>query len=73
MLAVSTPTRQDDFDAVLVAELEALRSGEQRLRRLYPQLQGCPQLRESFLRDLAAIQQRADRLDAVLNPLGACA
>jgi len=70
MPALRSTTREDDFDAVLIDELETLRTGEQRLRRLFPQLEGQPQLREYFLRELAEIQLRADRLEAVLNPLG---
>ena len=64
----TTSRQQNDFDAILVAELETLREGETRLKRLYPQLRQKPQLRESFLRELAAVQQRAERLHAVLNP-----
>ena len=61
----------DDFDAVLVAELETLRNGEKHLQRLYPQLRHRPELRDTFLRTLAEMRQRADRLNAVLNPLEA--
>jgi len=64
----STAIREDDFDAILVSELETLRQGEKRLQRLYPKLRKKPQLRESFLRELAEVQQRAERLHAVLNP-----
>ena len=59
------------FDAVVVAELQILRSGERRLERLYSDLQTKPQLRSHFLRELAELQLRADRLDAVLSPVGA--
>lgn len=61
----------DDFDAVLVAELETLRNGEKHLQRLYPQLRYRPELRDTFLRTLSEMRQRADRLNAVLNPLEA--
>jgi hypothetical protein len=63
-----TVIRQDDFDTILVSELETLREGEKRLKRLYRQLGKKPQLREGFLRDLADVQQRVERLHAVLNP-----
>jgi hypothetical protein len=60
--------RQDDFDTILVSELETLREGEKRLKRLYRQLRKKPQLRDSFLLELADVQRRTERLDAVLNP-----
>jgi hypothetical protein len=59
---------KNNFDAIVVAELQLLRTGEQRLERLYSHLQTKPQLRTHFLRELADLQLRADRLDAVLNP-----
>lgn len=59
----------DDFDAILIAELETLRNGEKQLQRLYPQLRNRPELRDSFLRTLFEVRQRAERLNAVLNPL----
>jgi hypothetical protein len=61
----------NNFDAVIVAEIQILRSGEQRLERLYSNLESKPQLRDDFLRELAELQMRADRLDAVLSPVGA--
>jgi len=63
--------KHNNFDAVVVAEIQMLRSGERRLERLYSDLQTKPQLRDRFLRELAALQLRADRLDAVLSPVGA--
>ncbi len=63
--------RDHDFDEILVNELEELRSGEQSLRRLLPKLRSQPQLRDSFLLRLSEIRQRADRLNAVLDPIGA--
>jgi len=61
----------NNFDATVVAELQILRRGEQRLERLYSDLQTKPQLRGHFLRELAELQLRAARLDAVLSPVGA--
>jgi hypothetical protein len=61
----------NNFDAIVVAEIQILRSGEQRLERLYSDLESKPQLRDDFLRELAELQMRADRLDAVLSPVGA--
>ena len=61
----------NNFDAVVVAEIQILRSGERRLERLYSDLEAKPQLRDDFLRELAELQMRADRLDAVLSPVGA--
>jgi hypothetical protein len=60
-----------NFDAIVVAEIQMLRNGERRLERLYSDLQTKPQLRSDFLRELAELQLRADRLDAVLSPAGA--
>jgi hypothetical protein len=62
---------KNNFDAIVVAEIQILRSGEQRLERLYSDLESKPQLRDDFLRELAELQMRADRLDAVLSPVGA--
>ena len=62
---------KNNFDAIVVAEIQILRSGEQRLERLYSDLESKPQLRDDFLRELAELQVRADRLDAVLSPVGA--
>ena len=64
-------SKRNNFDAVVVAEIQILRSGERRLERLYSDLQTKPQLRDRFLRELAALQLRADRLDTVLSPVGA--
>ena len=61
---------KNNFDAIVVAEIQILRSGERRLERLYSDLQTKPQLRGDFLRELAELQLRADRLDAVLSPVG---
>lgn len=66
----STPS-QDEFESVLLAELEELRRSEKVLQKMYPRLKSKPQLRIRFLQQLAEMQQRAYRLDAVLNPLGA--
>lgn len=64
-------SKHKNFDAIVVAEIQILRSGEQRLERLYSDLRAKPQLRDRFLHELAALQLRADRLDAVLSPVGA--
>jgi hypothetical protein len=58
----------EDFETALVEELRILKTGERRLQRLYPRLRSQPQLREYFLLELAEVRQRADRLNAVLNP-----
>jgi|HubBroStandDraft_6_1064221.scaffolds.fasta_scaffold213359_2 hypothetical protein len=63
--------QHNNFDAVVVAEIQILRSGERRLERLYSDLQTKPHLRDNFLRELTELQLRADRLDAVLSPVGA--
>ena len=69
MEIITAAAREDDFDAILVAELETLRDGERHLQRLFSRLGSQPQLRDRFLMELATVQQRAERLDAVLNPL----
>jgi ferritin-like metal-binding protein YciE len=71
MKAVTSTPSQDMFEDVLMAELEELRRSEKALQRMYPRLKAKPQLRTRFLQQLADMQQRASRLDAVLNPLGA--
>lgn len=62
---------KNNFDAIVVAEIQLLRNGERRLQRLYSDLRAKPQLRPHFLHELTELQLRADRLDAVLNPVGA--
>jgi len=62
---------QDEFENVLLAELQELRRTEKALERLYPRLKSKPQLRTRFLQQLSDMQLRACRLDAVLNPTGA--
>ena len=59
----------EDFDAALIEEIRILKQGERRLEQLYPRLQSQPQLREYFLLELTEVRQRADRLNAVLNPM----
>jgi hypothetical protein len=61
--------REDDFDAILISELDVLVRGEQRLELLFPKLPSQPELRDYFLLKLTEVRQRADRLNAVLNPL----
>jgi ferritin-like metal-binding protein YciE len=63
--------RQDEFENVVLAELEELRKTEKALQKMYPRLKTKPQLRNTFLQQLADMQQRAYRLDAVLNPTAA--
>jgi ferritin-like metal-binding protein YciE len=71
MKAIKSTPLQDEFENVLIAELEELHKTEKALQRMYPRLKRKPQLRTHFLRQLADMQQRAQRLDAVLNPVGA--
>jgi ferritin-like metal-binding protein YciE len=71
MQAVRATASQDEFENVLIAELEELRKSEKALQKMYPRLKSRPQLRMQFLEQLADMQQRAQRLDAVLNPIGA--
>jgi ferritin-like metal-binding protein YciE len=61
----------DEFETALVAELRHLRTCEKALQSMYPRLKSTPQLRGRFLQQLAEMQLRAERLDAVLNPVGA--
>jgi hypothetical protein len=70
MQAVAS-TLPDEFDTVLLVELQELRRTEKVLEKMYPRLKSKPQLRTRFLEQLADMQQRAYRLDAVLNPVGA--
>jgi ferritin-like metal-binding protein YciE len=71
MKALNLPTTQDEFESALLAELQELRRTEKALQKMYPRLKSKPQLRTRFLQQLSDMQQRANRLDAVLNPLAA--
>ena len=64
-----TSSENNFFEAIVIGELQLLRSGEQRLERLYSDLEKKPQLRSRFLRELALLQLRAERLDAALGPM----
>jgi hypothetical protein len=64
---ISTAIRRDDFEALLISDLETLWEGEKRLKRLYLQLPKKPQLREFFLRELAKVQLRAECIHGVLS------
>jgi hypothetical protein len=66
-----TAARNDSFDRLVLTELEIVRTSEERLERLFPKLRTNPQLQESFLQELAAVRERADRLDAILSGLEA--
>ena len=70
MKAVISRTSQDEFENVVLAELQELRRSEKALQKMYPRLKAKPQLRTRFMQQLGEMQQRAYRLDAVLNPLG---
>jgi len=61
----------DEFETAVVAELRHLRRSEELLQTMYPRLKSTPQLRARFVQQLAEMQQRAQRLDAILNPIGA--
>ena len=61
------PAHHDAFDQLVLTELEMLRSGEARLLRLFPNLEIQPQLQRIFFEELAAVKERADRLDEVLS------
>ena len=64
---------QEEFENILLAELQELRRTEKSLEKMYPRLKSKPQLRQHFLEQLADMQQRAYRLDAVLNPTASIA
>jgi ferritin-like metal-binding protein YciE len=67
-MKVMQSIRQDEFENVVVAELLQLRKTEEALQKMYPRLRTKPELRSTFMQQLADMQQRAYRLDAVLNP-----
>lgn len=71
MNAVKSTQINDEFESVLIAELEELRKTEAALKKMYPRLKTKPQLRTAFLEQLADMKYRAQRLDAVLNPVDA--
>jgi hypothetical protein len=60
-------TLDDASDRFLLTELQILRSGEERLQRLFPSLGLHPQFQKLFLQELAEVRERADRLDGILN------
>jgi hypothetical protein len=60
-------TRDEAFDQLILTALEALRNGERRLQQLFGSLLDHPPLRELFLREMAELQDRADRLEEMLN------
>ena len=64
-----TKYTEDDLDMILLNELELLRVGQRRLQSLYEKLPAQPQLRGRFLQGLAEVQQRAERLNAVVDPV----
>jgi len=66
MQAEKLAPAQDEFENALLAELQEIRRTEKALQRLYPRLKSKPQLRTRFLEQLADMQERAYRLDAVL-------
>ena len=45
MKAVRATPLQDEFENVLIAELEELRKSEKALQKIYPRLKSKPQLR----------------------------
>ena len=67
---VDIRTSQDTGGAVIALELEQLHREQERLQRLYPYLKSAPALRHLFMAELAALNLRADRLDAYLGPCG---
>ena len=71
MNAVKSTPAEDEFESILLAELQELRKTEKALQRMYPRLKGQPQLRMPFMQQLADMQHRTSRLDGVLNPIGA--
>lgn len=58
----------DAYFESVIAELEALRTEEHRLIRLYRRLRRYPRQTMRFLMDLAALRDRTDRLDSILDP-----
>ena len=68
MIANYQNTRKNDDGAHLALELDRLHHQQERLQRLYPYLETAPELRGLFMAELAALNVRADRLDAFLEP-----
>jgi ferritin-like metal-binding protein YciE len=71
MKALQSIPLQDEFENALLTELEELRRAEKALEKMYTRLKGKPQLRTQFLEQLADMQLRTERLDAVLDPVEA--
>ena len=71
MKASKSKPQHDEFETALVSEVKRLRTSEKVLQRMYPRLRTMPELRSRFLQQLAEMQLRAQRLEAVLNPISA--
>lgn len=65
----TSANREENLNAFVVGELASLRGSEKQLTDLYAKLPDRPRLRETFVRQLAAVALRAERLNAVLNNL----
>jgi hypothetical protein len=60
-------SRDEQFQSIIV-ELKTLKAEERRLQRAYGKLRRSPTSLTRFWSDLVALRNRADRLDAVLDP-----
>lgn len=55
-------------EAMILAEVEQVRDEQERLERLYRYLKGNPERHAAFARAVAALNVRAERVDALLTP-----
>jgi hypothetical protein len=60
---------RDQHVEKVIAELEALRTEEHRLIRLFSRLRRRPNVRTCFRMDVAALRSRAERLDSILGQI----
>jgi hypothetical protein len=69
MTPSTTAYQKRTLENIVITELVYLRESEDRLQRLYTHLGKKPHLRDEFMSELAELQMRADRVDALIDPM----
>jgi hypothetical protein len=69
MTPSTTAYQKRNLENIVITELAYLRESEDRLQRLYTRLGKKPHLRDEFMSELAELQMRADRVDALIDPM----
>jgi hypothetical protein len=60
---------RDEFLESITFELKTLKAEERRLQRAHGKVRRSPMLLTQFWNEMVALRQRADRLDAALDPI----